>query len=317
MMLAYPSIADRDGEISALPFEAVSTPLLSGQLRVSLPVGMTREDAPLDTQKAAVPRITRDSARFVLNIQGVRFVLVAFDTYSIAGTNFPADITADLKKQNVRIQRSPKQLVDVKQIVAYEVIPKLPKASATPLVYATYTKNSDDRIHVLAFYVDGDGVSRIGDWIRLARRISISLTLGPHSDQTARRDHPLGDRHNPILLPLDDGWVVRSSPLVDGFVYRIRKLTNIRVRGSYCDLLLGDALVSQEGLEGDRITKLAGAINGVSISWRIWPNDDAVVAETIVPNLLGTLGARISCVAKDDGESANLIRMIERIHRPN
>jgi hypothetical protein len=106
-----------------LKLRGTARPLLGDQLKVLLPVDMQPE--PVDaTNSAGVRPSYRDEDRYSLELDDVRFTMIAYETYASIGTDFKAGVLADLKTQGENLRGAKLEKLPLeKPLLGYEVLP--------------------------------------------------------------------------------------------------------------------------------------------------------------------------------------------------
>ena len=206
------------------------TIVLGGDLTLILPKGVQREDRP-DTN-------WRDESRFAYeDDDGMKFVIVAVEMYSLASKTPTNDIARHIRARGIKAKSAPKELSVAAPLRAWEVAVKPDRTAPMPLAYAAFIRSSDSSVQALYFYVDRESLSNIGIWTPFARTIASSASAGK-----SRVDFEGGERiiafgTSRLSIKKPAGWYVGRAQSDESTTrYRLRKLGRLGDDAPYCDL---------------------------------------------------------------------------------
>jgi len=240
--------------------ERTPVSILGDHVALQLPIGME-----------LAPALWTPDARAELEVDGGRFVMIAYETYQHVGTDLRAGVLAELRREggglaHARVTAIP-DLDD--QIDAVTVHPPLPAATADQnLVLAVYIASSDATVQVIAFYVVGSARDATAEWTELAERVAQTIRPGKSDLQTYAGLLHLGQRH--MRIACHDDCAIRISDAG----YQVRPIVGLG-HTQLCTLDDGPA-------PRRRATRRSAQILGRDVIWNEWSDADGVHAATSV-----------------------------------
>jgi hypothetical protein len=312
VVILGPSIglADPASESPAhVRLDAKATPLLHGQLQISLPQGMKleRTDRVLST---GVKMSWTDEVRGTFEYGNARFELLAFETTASVGTTFRSNVLVDLNSQNVDVKRATIQkLALADQLVGFGVVPKVPPktADASVLIYAAYLARANGTVQLLAFYLSANELPYARAWAALARRIATSATPGPRTIDLGAGEHKL-TRMFHITTPAD--WMItmqtgtETGPLV---VYQLGQVVPLGTKGPSCVLTFDN-----DDANEPRGT-ISGRILGTDITWSESADGDGPMTQAFATDVWRNYDLLATCRAQDTKQLPAMRKMVESL----
>jgi hypothetical protein len=269
---------------------------------------------------------SQDQQRFALQLDDVRLVMVVYETYGTVGADFKKGIIADLKTQGDNLKAATMHELNVtKRLVAYEVLPKIPKTSfdANNLVYVAYIGNPNATVEVLAFYLPPEALPYSGPWIALARRISSSVVVGksPVKGAGAASSHvfverePGNHRLTYLVMTTPEGWAgSHTSSVPTGINFDLRKLVPLGAEGPSCSLHRDFHQPRANRAPSDAVV-VTGNLLGETVRWSEWSDSSGTFTDVSVPAGDRLPSVEVSCRANNKVEIAAMRKMIETLRR--
>ncbi len=255
------------------PFE-----LLGGRLVIGAPAGTRLAPRQADIMGAA--EAAEEESRLVLDHQGTRLVVMAYELYARSSGDFAAavrrDLLARLGEQTRGWALEPLEVATHLAAVAFS--PPAPTgAGHANLVLGAYVRHPDGMAMLLAFYVSPEGVPAVAAWTALARRMVAGLARGTRTLDLGGGELRLATPFALTLVLEAPAGVGRSAQHGPDFVvHRLRAVTPLGEVGASCGLYLGHSPSSQHRQVGEpagRVVEVDGVLLGQAVTWRRWGGD--------------------------------------------
>jgi hypothetical protein len=258
-----------------------TTPLLGGRIAVWLPSPMRVEARGGGIMGA--PEAAEDETRAVLDVRGVRFVMMAHELYALAGPDLEAGVRAQLadrwgaRASGFKIERlaaaPPARRLGL-------LPPELEEENEATYVYGAYFGHPDGTVQVLDFYVNKAGRKDPATWARLARSVAESLAPGPRAlPSQAGPDH-----FEDLVMTLPAGFAASGQRGPDFSVHRIRRIGVLGAPAQSCGIYLGryPAYHHDRAEPAPQIKEVPGKLLGAKVSWHLWTNKTSATVEAMV-----------------------------------
>jgi hypothetical protein len=306
-VLAAPSIAMADP--AAQKLASTRTTLLSDHFTIALPADM--KVAARRASIMAAESSAEDETRAVLDDGKARFVMMAYETYSLAGPDVKAAVEADLKRSGLKGPLDPLALP--RPLVGFAVTPApVSKDRDANLAYAAWIASGDGSVQFLAFYVNPDGAAQGAGWSALGKKIIATIAPGKRVLAAKAGARTLDE----LAITVPDGWVASAQPGPDFTVHHLRKLVVLGQDGPSCGVYVGHHPSPQHKQQDAKAkpTVVAGKLLGAKADWSTW-SDGRWSTEAMAKHPNGSDKVHVFCSAPTEAELVELRRMAETLRK--
>jgi hypothetical protein len=241
-----------------LKLSSAATRLLEGRLTARFPAAARTE--PIRPGIMSAPTAEAEETRVVIDAGSQRLVVMAYETFALAGENFEDDIGKKLNTDSVKSAVHPWPVPP--PLRAYAFSPDAPtKNKAANLVMGLYVIRPDRTIQMLEAYVNPEGASDFPRISGLVKAIFGTVAAGRKELNRAGGDRELWPSTF-ITLPSD--YVITVQNATDFVVYHVRKLAIFGKPAMSIGVYFGDH-PSQDGRYSRKETL---KLFGKSVDWR-------------------------------------------------
>jgi hypothetical protein len=212
------------------------TQLLGGRLTVRVP----REAKLLPMQQSimAAEESAEESSRIMLDAGGEKMVLMAYELFALAGTDFDGAVSRVLGSKLGRIEG----LKLASPLCGISFAPKeTTRTGDANLMMGIYVAQGDGTVQLINFYLNPAAAKKADFYLALARKISATLAPGTRKLlKSAGKRHLMSYSNDEILATVPDGYVATMQSGVDFLVHRLTKLTRLGAPQCRLGLYLGE-----------------------------------------------------------------------------
>ena len=297
LLLLSPLAALAAAPPAELPLAEKPVELLGGRLSIRAPAGMRVEARQASIM--AAPQAGEDETRLVLDHQGVRLVVMAYELFARADEDLLVAARADVASgwgERAAACRLESLAAKGPLAVAVNTPPRPTGAGAANLVLGVYVRRGDGLVQYLAWYVSPEGVKAAEGWAALGRRMAATLAQGPRALSLAAGERRLAGLDGGALVVTTPEGVTQSTQQGPDFlVHHLRFVAPLGTLGSSCGLYQGghpSYQHRQTGLPEGQVQVEKGTLLGQEVGWQRWAREGRHMLEGIVP-LPGDRGVRL------------------------
>jgi hypothetical protein len=286
------------------------TSLLGDHLTATLPADM--KIAPRRASIMAAESSGEDETRGMLDDGKARFVMMAYETYSLAGPDVKAAVEADFKRGGYTGTLEPLALP--KPLVGFAHTPAtVGKTDEANLTYAAWIASGDGSVQFVAFYVNPDGAAQGASWSALGKKIATTIGPGKRTLAPKAGDKTLED----LAITVADGWSVSAQPGPDFTVFHLRKLAVLGKDAPTCGVYLGHhpSLQHTQQESKAKTTTTSGKLLGAKVDWTTWTDGGRSSTEALAKHPNGHDMVHVFCSAPTEPELADLRKIAETLRK--
>lgn len=286
------------------------TQLLGDHLSATLPADM--KIVPRRASVMAAENSGEDETRGMLDDGKARFVMMAYETYSLAGSDVKAAVEADFKRGGHTGKLD--ALALPKPLVGFGHAPAtVGKSAEANLAYAAWIASGDGSVQFVAFYVNPDGAAQGASWSALGKKIAATIAPGKRTLAPKAGDKTLDD----LIVTVPDAWIVSAQPGPDFTVFHLRKLAVLGTDAPTCGVYIGGH-PSRQHSQQDSKAKTAttsGKLFGAKVDWTTWTEGGRSSTEALAKHPNGREMVHVFCSAPTEPELADLRKLAETLRK--